>query len=296
MIGITLVIVSSICFAVVPNSAKMALDDGASLFFLLMARFIIGAVLLLPIMVLTKSSMVVTRQHIPKVMVTSVMALGLLVATYHAVDFIDIGLVLLILYSFPIGVALLAQIKGREKLSRARWLCMVMVLVGLAVMIYDGQGDINSYGILVSVLGLICFVFFIETSSDLVMVLGAKTLNFYISLFGLAVMIGVWLMPEFMRFGLMTSEFIPPETPIGAMSVGLNGVFYIVSWVLFFEGARIVGATRASLMACVEPLFAALLALAVLGQHLSAVEWAGFFIVLGAIYGFERLRIKQVLP
>ena len=173
---------------------------------------------------------------------------------------------------------------------------MVMVLVGLAVMIYDGQGDINSYGILVSVLGLICFVFFIETSSDLVMVLGAKTLNFYISLFGLAVMIGVWLMPEFMRFGLMTSEFIPPATPIGAMSVGLNGVFYIVSWVLFFEGARIVGATRASLMACVEPLFAALLALAVLGQHLSAVEWAGFFIVLGAIYGFERLRMKQVLP
>ncbi len=292
MMGVMLVVLSSVCFAVVPNSAKMALDHGVSLFFLLMARFVIGAGLLIPIMALMNASFRVPPQHIPKLIMTSVMALGLLVATYHAVDFIDIGLVLLILYSFPIGVALLAQLKGKETLSRARWLCMMMVLAGLSVMIYDGQGDINTYGVMVSVAGLICFVLFIETSGDLAVVLGATTLNLYISLIGLLAMLmvlAVSVMPV-LPFG---AEFIGPKSTAGAMAVGLNGIFYIISWVMFFEGARIIGATRASLLACVEPLFAAVLALVFLGQHLSAVEWTGFFIVLGAIYAFERLRVKH---
>jgi hypothetical protein len=34
-LGIMLVIISSICFAFVPNSAKIALDEGTSLAFLL---------------------------------------------------------------------------------------------------------------------------------------------------------------------------------------------------------------------------------------------------------------------
>ncbi|MDA8676053.1 hypothetical protein N9M53_05125 [Alphaproteobacteria bacterium] len=39
MIGISLIGISSICFAVVPNSAKLALDQGVSLYFLIMSRF-----------------------------------------------------------------------------------------------------------------------------------------------------------------------------------------------------------------------------------------------------------------
>ena len=47
-LGIILVVISSICFAFVPNSAKIALDEGCSLSFLLLSRYAIGAGLLLP--------------------------------------------------------------------------------------------------------------------------------------------------------------------------------------------------------------------------------------------------------
>ena len=93
---------------------------------------------------------------------TLLFALFMLLATYHAVDFLDVGLVLLILYSFPIGVALISQFSGRELIAPARWLCMMAVLGGLGLMILDGIGDISFYGIFVTILGLICFVFFIE--------------------------------------------------------------------------------------------------------------------------------------
>ena len=53
-----------------------------------------------------------------------------------------------------------------------------------------------------------------------------------------------------------------------------------------------IGATRASLLACVEPLFAALLAMILLGQFLSPAEWIGFFIVLLSIFMIEKLAPK----
>ena len=281
-IGILCVILSSICFAFVPNTAKMALDEGASLFFLLAARYAIGAMILLPVLIITGQRIAVHRRQIRPLVVTSLFALFLLLATYHAVDFLDVGLVLLILYSFPIGVALISQISGRERISRARWLCMMAVLGGLGLMILDGIGDISIYGILVTILGLICFVVFIETSSQLAESLGSPTLNLHISLIGLVSLLAVLLLPVDVSFSY-------PDTPTGFAAILGNGTSYILSWVLFFEGARMIGATRASLLACVEPLFAALLAMILLGQFLSPTEWIGFVIVLLSIFTFEKL-------
>ena len=268
-VGILCVILSSICFAFVPNTAKMALDEGASLFFLLAARYAIGAILLVPVLIITGQKIAVRRAQIRPLVITSLFALFLLLATYHAVDFLDVGLVLLILYSFPIGVALISQFSGRERISPARWLCMMAVLGGLGLMILDGIGDISLYGIFVSILGLICFVVFIETSSQLADSLGSPTLNLYISLIGLVCLLAVLLVP-------VEVSFAHPATPAGITAILGNGIFYILSWVLFFEGARMIGATRASLLACVEPLFAALLAMFLLesaGVCRSNPEW-----------------------
>ena len=159
---------------------------------------------------------------------------------------------------------------------------MVAVLSGLGIMIYDGQGDINFYGVLISILGLISFIFFIETSSTLVMNMGGASLNLYISLIGLVFMLIIF------PFGFTMSI---PISITGVIAIGANGLFFVLSWVLFFEGSRLIGLTRASLLACVEPLFAALLALAFLGQQLSLVEWLGFFVVLISIFAFEKLGL-----
>ena len=57
----------------------------------------------------------------------------------------------------------------------------------------------------------------------------------------------------------------------------------------YFQGAKLIGATRASFLASLEPLFAALLATFLLGQLLSTKEWIGFFIILSSVLIFEIL-------
>src|SRR6056300_717728 len=64
MIGVALIVISSICFAVVPNSAKLALDQGVSLYFLIMSRFVIGAAILLHYGMMTSASFRIPRDGI----------------------------------------------------------------------------------------------------------------------------------------------------------------------------------------------------------------------------------------
>ena len=285
-VGILMVLVSSICFAFVPNSAKIAMEEGSSLFFLIASRYAIGACFLLPVFFITKTSFRVPTRLIWRVVVAGFLALCLIAATYHAVNFLDVGLVLLILYSFPLGVALISHLRGKERISQNQWICMTMVMVGLVIMIFDGQTKINLYGLAVSFFGLFCFVFFILQSNALAEDIGSSSLNFYLSISGLALLAFLFLLsPQSMSLAM-------PASDKGVMAIFSNGFFYILSWVLFFEGSRIIGATRASLMACLEPLFAALLAMFFLGQILSVVEWIGFFTVLVSVYLFERFGTK----
>ncbi len=114
---------------------------------------------------------------------------------------------------------------------------------------------------------------------------GATTFNFYVSILGIILLTIGFILP-------LGFEMHLPLTKIGYFAIFANGIFYIASWVLFFKGATIIGATRSSMLSSVEPLFAALLAIILLKQLLSVTEWIGFFIVLTAIYTFERNNTK----
>ena len=115
--------------------------------------------------------------------------------------------------------------------------------------------------------------------------IGATTFNFYVSIFGIILLTVGFILP-------LGFEIKLPLTKIGYLAIFTNGIFYIASWVLFFKGATIIGATRTSMLSSVEPLFAALLAIILLNQLLSVTEWTGFIIVLTAIYTFEKSSTK----
>ena len=279
--GVLLVLLSSVFFAFVPNSAKIALDDGSSLFFLVLSRYAIGALILFLFIILIGSNLRIPFKTLPYVILSSIFACLLIMLTYHAVDYLDVGLVMLILYCFPIGVAFISYLRGKTEILLIQWLSIVVLICGLYLMLSTGDKTLNLYGLFISFMGLLFFIAFIVTASDLTEQIGATTFNLYISLIGMVFLTVGFILPLGFEINL-------PLTNTGSLAIFANGLFYVLSWVLFFKGASIIGATRSSMLACVEPLFAALLAIILLGQLLSVTEWIGFFIVLTSIYSFEK--------
>ena len=270
--GIAIVLLSSFFFAFVPTSAKLALDSGVSLMVLLMSRCLIGLIILAP---LTKSlghPILVDRGKVLPLIFVSIISVCLIASTYHAIEYISIALVLMIIYLFPIGVALITTIRGEERLGRTQWLCIIGVLLGLGILILDEPSATSLYGIFISVIGLLLFITFIYFTGKLVDEIGSATINLHLSFFSIISLI--------MYISLVPVELSLPDDSIGWFGIIGNGVFYVLSYVLFFIGSKAIGITTASVLALTEPLFATIVALFILNQYLSLQEFSGFFVTI----------------
>ena len=280
--GIVIVLLSSLCFAIVPSSAKISLDFGSSLFVLLFSRCLIGLVLLYPLVFFQKESIFISRKFLLPVFFCSLVSVSLIASVYHAIEFINIALGMTIVYAFPIGIALITSIRGEENYSLKEWLSMFMVIFGLFILVYDEIFAGSLYGILICMISLILMTTFIYSSSKLANNLGSIILNFHLNLWSLIFL--------FLSYFLFSFNLEMPNSSFGLVALFFNGLFYILSYTLFFWGSRFIGVTRTSVLSLTDPIFATLIAMIFLNQFLSIIESLGLIVVLISIYIFEILR------
>ena len=280
--GIVIVLLSSLCFAIVPSSAKISLDFGSSLFVLLFSRCLIGLVLLYPLVFFQKESIFISRKFLLPVFFSSLVSVSLIASVYHAIEFINIALGMTIVYAFPIGIAVITSIRGEENYSLKEWLSMFMVIFGLFILVYDEIFAGSLYGILICMISLILMTTFIYSSSKLANNLGSIILNFHLNLWSLIFL--------FLSYFLFSFNLEMPNSSFGLAALFLNGLFYILSYTLFFWGSRFIGVTRTSVLSLTDPIFATLIAMIFLNQFLSIIESLGLIVVLISIYIFEILR------
>tara|TARA_A100001011_G_C14266563_1_gene824929 strand:+ start:287 stop:880 length:594 start_codon:yes stop_codon:yes gene_type:complete len=186
------------------------------------------------------------------------------------------------MYSFPVGITAIAQIRNEFKTSLSQWLCLVGVMVGLMIIISDGAFHGNIYGLAISTLALILMTIFIYYSDKLVLHIGSQVFNFHMNFWSLVILICTYLWFDF------TIEV--PKGFAGKLALFCNGICYIFSYVLFFAGSKQIGIARASVLSQTEPLFATLLALVFLNQFLTFIEFFGFFLVVIALYYYEKYK------
>ena len=283
--GIAIVLLSSIFFAFVPTSAKIALDSGVSLMVLLMSRCLIGLIILAPLTYSLREPIFVDRSKIPTLIFVSIISVCLIASTYHAIGYISIALVLMIIYLFPIGVALITAIRGEEHLSQTQWFSMIGVLVGLGILILVEPSKTSFYGIFISAIGLILFIAFIYLTGKLVNEIGSVTINLQLSFFSVILLI-IYIL-------FVPVELSLPSNNYGWLGILGNGMFYVLSYVLFFIGSKAIGITTASVLALTEPLFATIVALFILNQYLSLQELSGFFVTLCFLSSFLIFAHKE---
>ena len=283
--GISVVLLSSLCFAIVPSSAKISLDFGSSLFILLFSRCLIGLVLLIPFLFFQKESVFIKKIFFLPVLFSSFVSVSLIAAVYHAIEYINIALGMTIVYAFPIGIALITSIRGEEKYSLKEWLSILMVIFGLFILAYDEMFTGSLYGIAICVISLILMTTFVYTSSKLADSLGSIVLNFHLNLWSL-----IFLFISYLSFSFTIKI---PDNSIGLTSLFFNGLFYILSYTLFFWGSRFIGVSRTSVLSLTDPIFATVIAMIFLNQFLSIIESLGFIVVLLSIYFFERSKITK---
>ncbi|MGD2171430.1 MAG: DMT family transporter [Gammaproteobacteria bacterium] len=283
LIGIGYILLSGIGVACLPTTARLAYESGSDAYTVAFVRGVLATMILAALVPLTGR-----RLHLPRALLRPSLVAGVAGALfvygiYLAIRTTHISLVLLIVYLFPITLALYEHCRGTLRLKPAQWVWGTLACLGMAFILGLRFEQIDSAGIALAILAMVSVIVITLVNFEVTQTTGSLVSNFYMTLWG-TIIFGIVL------FAL--GDFRAPQTALGYISLAGNGIAYCVTWVAFFAGAKILGASRASMISLSEPALAALFAWVVFGENYTLAQWCGFALVLASIILFEK-RAQQ---
>lgn len=181
----------------------------------------------------------------------------------------------------PVLVALGARPLLGERLGRGGAVAVVGALAGLGVLMLGGEGStVRPSGVL---LGLV------SAAGGSAMTLLTRRWGRDGGADAATTSVGVFAVTCVLLLPFALAEGLVPHTAQPALLLGLLAYLAAVptalSYTLYFAGAAVVRSATVSVIMLLEPVSAAVLAVVLLGEHLTAPTLAGTLLMLGAVTG-----------
>lgn len=221
----------------------------------------------------------VRREHLKYFFGTGVLSVVLFTCCYFTCQQLcSLAVASILLYTAPSIVVILSAILWREPITRRKLLALALTLVGCALVcgVFAGDLTVTLPGIL---LGLGAGFFYALYS-----VFGRYALAHYDSM-----TVTVW---TFLFAGPASLVLLRPREMAAAfarpaswlLAVGLVVLSTVLPYLLYTRGLSQVEAGRASIMASLEPVVAALTGVAVFGEPMGLTTAGGIVCVLAGVY------------
>jgi drug/metabolite transporter (DMT)-like permease len=292
-LGYLMVLSAAVLFAVNGVVSKVILASGLSSIRLTEVRLTGAAIGLVAGLALVRpASLRVKRAELPFLAVFGIGGLAFVQWLYFlAIHRLEIGIALLIQYLAPLLVALWARFVLKRPVRRRLWLALALALTGLTLVVQIWRGTatgLNGVGVAASLAAAVAFAAYILLAEHGVKRRDAVSLTAYGFVFGalfFALIQPWWSFPGQLvtqRVSLL-GHLSSSHLPVWALMLWMVVLGAIVPFVLFVGALRHIPATRASILAMLEPVVATVVAWAWLGESLGAAQIAGGAIVLAGI-------------
>jgi DME family drug/metabolite transporter len=179
--------------------------------------------------------------------------------------------------SAPVFAAVIEYLAERRAVSRRWALCTLVALVGMALLVAGRSGEADAAsaaptGVLLGLLAGFSYALYTDASRHIIAA-GHSSGSAMGGLFGLG---AVFLLPVLLWTGA------PLLQSGGSVAITLYLAIgpMFVAYLLFGAGLRRVRTSAATTVTLLEPLVATVLAIAVVGERLDPVGWAGLALVL----------------
>ncbi len=240
-------------------------------------RVLFASLALLPLVLLTQRSEALRAARSWKTM----LSLGLLLAlgwgfVFHAMKLMAIGNAVLLNYTAPIFVALLAPLLLRESLERVTLIALALSLMGIAIISSQQSlevGNLNPRGVALALLASLSYAAFIILSKRVVATFPSLVVAFYS--YSLAI---IFLLP----FAVGTNLSLDSTSWMLLGLLGtLNTAFAVT---LYLKGLGMIKAQKAVIFTYLEPTGAVVFGFLFLSQQPTLLMLAGGSLILLAGY------------
>ena len=200
-----------------------------------------------------------------------------------AFKFIPVSLAVLVLYVYPLIVALMAAGIGQERLRPSTLAAAVVGFVGVALVLEVGGVKLDWRGLALAAIAAVALA---------VNVVGAAQLNRHMTALGVPFALSI---VGVIVFGALMLADGGPTLPASARGWALFAAATLTSpaaILAFYFALPLAGAPRSSLVLNIEPVITVLLATWLLGETMSEVQGVGAALIVGAIALAALLRLR----
>jgi drug/metabolite transporter (DMT)-like permease len=293
-LGALLVLISAAGFGTLGVLGKLAFIAGLPIPTVLALRFAIGSVVFLLLLGLDHARRRKRRErrceldseHFSLCLTARelAVAVGLGALGYAAMsglffwglEFMPVGMVAIVLYTYPVFVVVLSAIVLKEKVTRYTMIALILSFGGVVLITGTDHVHVDPHGVAIILGAAIIYAAYITVSRSVLSTIDARALTAHV-LPSAAI--------TFLIYGKITDQLMLPVTAYGWIVVIILAVIATAVPVFaFFAGLSRIGANRASILSTFEPVVTILLGAALLGELLTSITILGGIMVLaGAI-------------
>ncbi len=289
LLGYAMVVSAASLWAANGVLSKVILQSGLSSFRLSEVRALGGAILFTALVLIVKPRALRFRRHEVPWLVAFGLCLAFVQFFYFvAIERLEIGVALVLQYLSPVWVALWARFYVREPVRRRLWLALALALAGLSLVVelWGGGTGLDGGGVAACLVASLAYAGWILLA-DRSLERGRETLS--LPAIGFIVTLVFWTFAQpWWSFpaGVLDDDVsllgridqISVPFPVLLALVLVLGTF--VPFLLIFGALRHLSPTRVTVIAMLEPVVAAIVAYAWLGEELAGGQIAGCLLVL----------------
>lgn len=282
LIGILLIAISAASFGTLAIFGRFAYEDGMDIYTVLFLRFGLSASFMTVILILR-------REHFPRGSILAQLvgmgALGYVGQSFSyltAIKYASAGLVALLLYLYPIFVAILSVIFLHEKPTRVKTIALAIAFIGTLLTVGPAGGQWT--GILLAITAALIYSIYIIVGTNVMKHVSAVQSSTVI--FASAGVV----------YGLLTfinGAHFPAGSSGWLTMLGIIVVSTIIPVVTFLAGLERVGPTNAAMLSTLEPVVTVLLAAWLFGEKLLPIVLLGGGLILAAVVLLTRAELSK---
>ncbi len=278
-LGFIQIILSGMCFGALGFFGKIAYQNSILPGELLALRYSLSAIMMGVVIAITNpSSFKMTKFQLTSSLLLGVFGYALFSSLFFiALTGLSASLTVLLLYTYPVMVAIMSQFILKEHLGKLGVLALIIVSIGIVGLVW-GEWAISQPKFLLCGIGAAFFyALYIMYSRKYLSDVPAMPSSFYVQ-------IGAGLVLSLIHFQSLDRPFfilMNHTTLVFSMAI----ICSFMAMTLFLAGLSKISSSEASILSTTEPLFGVLIASLFLGEKLAPIKiLGGVLILLGMIF------------
>ena len=255
--------------------ARLSYDGGVNPITLLTIRitFFLAALLLF-LRLAGKPIRLQPRERYASLFLGAIVAMGSF-GSYSSIEYIPVSLMVLILYTYPILVAVAMRFTAGERMTPIKVIALLTAFLGLALALQVAVQQKAPIGFAFAAMGAIGLTLTVLVSNRILRRTDSRRMTVHMSMTTTAL---------YATALIATDSLSLPQTDIGWYALCIIPPLWVAAILTFFTGLPMIGPTRAATLGNMEPVLTILFAVLLLGEFLSNIQLLGAALVIGAVF------------